>query len=741
MKIVTFIFFTLWGSIQAMAQTIDPDVVPVGWDAYKMWTSWPLQRMGVRAYMRSTYDRTGGNETADASHFLFMQQEDYNVTLDVEGAGYLYFIRTNHWHGSPWRYVVDGNDYMIKETGTSDPVHAKKCFSKTNFIPEAPFTEPLAYTWSTTKGANLVWTPIGFNRSLQLAYGRTHYGTGYYIYHQFANPEKLSAPIKTWADNDAVCPEVAELINRSGTDIAPTDIERESGFITLNRERVTFATLNGARTLRALKFTLPLDKAVQLERIRLRITWDGRKEPSIDAPICLFFGAGVLDNFEHQEYLVKAFPVNIRYDYATKKVEMACYFPMPFFKSARFELADIDPQDTEVQYELRHEANLLPKNRAGYMHATYRDIPKPELGHDLVLLDTKGVEGSDCWSGNFVGTSLIFSHDGFLGTLEGDPRFFFDDSLTPQGQGTGTEEWCGGGDYWGGRNMTLPFVGHPCGKAPDRLDREIINDREKINSAYRFLLADLMPFGHRAEIHLEHGAENLSLEHYETVTYWYGLPAASLVLTDEINVGDIKDEKRHQYSIENMSDPYTVNSRYEWGIDSLPVKNWGKIDFTGQPNYVPGKEVYPAHEETGRLTTVGSQFTVKVDKNNHGVLLRRTLDYQYPNQRAEVYVADAHGGEWQYVGQWYTAGSNTCVFSNPRPELAKRQYKVETSNRRFRDDEFLIPARMTRGLCEMKIRVVFVPDYKELFPGCPFPQPNYWSEMKYKVYNYIEPQM
>ena len=44
-----------------------------------------------------------------------------------------------------------------------------------------------------------------------------------------------------------------------------------------------------------------------------------------------------------------------------------------------------------------------------------------------------------------------------LSTLEGDPRFFFDDSQSPQGYGSGTEEWAGGGDYWGGLNMTLPF--------------------------------------------------------------------------------------------------------------------------------------------------------------------------------------------------------------------------------------------------------------------------------------------
>jgi hypothetical protein len=51
--------------------------------------------------MRSTYDRRGGNESADASHFLYQERDDFNVNLDVEGPGVLYFARYNHWHGSP----------------------------------------------------------------------------------------------------------------------------------------------------------------------------------------------------------------------------------------------------------------------------------------------------------------------------------------------------------------------------------------------------------------------------------------------------------------------------------------------------------------------------------------------------------------------------------------------------------------------------------------------------------------
>src|SRR4051794_26648189 len=59
----------------------DLPTVPIGLDAYRRWDLWPQQRIGVRAYMRSTYDRRGGNEGADASHFLCQFGEDQNVTL------------------------------------------------------------------------------------------------------------------------------------------------------------------------------------------------------------------------------------------------------------------------------------------------------------------------------------------------------------------------------------------------------------------------------------------------------------------------------------------------------------------------------------------------------------------------------------------------------------------------------------------------------------------------------------
>src|SRR6266511_1620343 len=75
----------------------EPPPIPVGLDAYRQWDRWFVQRIGVRASMRSTYDRSGGNEAADAGHFLYQEAGDRNVALDVEGPGVLYFVRTNHW--------------------------------------------------------------------------------------------------------------------------------------------------------------------------------------------------------------------------------------------------------------------------------------------------------------------------------------------------------------------------------------------------------------------------------------------------------------------------------------------------------------------------------------------------------------------------------------------------------------------------------------------------------------------
>jgi D-arabinan exo alpha-(1,3)/(1,5)-arabinofuranosidase (non-reducing end) len=713
-----------------LLHAVEPPVIPVGLDAYRQWEKWPCLRVGARAYMRSTYDRRGGNEGADASHFLYQLAEDRNVTLDLESPGILYFARFNHWHGSPWHFEVDGVDHVVQETSTADPNHPAP---NSIFLPRASLPNPLTWTWSETRGADLSWAPIPFERSFRLAYSRTHYGTGYYIYHQFVPGVKLSRSIKGWNDRDAPTQDVLDLINRSGSDLLPASDSREARRAGLRQYEGAASLIPGRpcalaemkpgpSMLRSLQFTIPRDQAIEFGRARLRITWDDLPRASVDAPIALFYGAGTLYNRDDHEYLVKAFPVTIRFDAAN--CYLSCFFPMPFFRSARLELENA-PENTNnlsVRWSARCQPLREHPEQVAHFHASYRDHKEPVPGLDLTLLDTRVAEGGGEWSGHLVGTSWTFSDRAALNTLEGDPRFFFDDSQTPQAQGTGTEEWGGGGDYWGGLNMTLPFAGHPTGA---RNPNEAKCEEDKIESAYRFLLADLMPFGKNALIRLEHGGQNESAEHYQTVTYWYGKHAATLVKSDELKIGDRDAEAAHRYVSTRASEPYEIVSRYEWGVDTLN-----------------GKEVYPAERDLGRKTTGASEFDLKLVSENYGVLLRRKLDYQFANQRAEIFIAPVEAGKvtgrFRKAGVWYLAGGSTCIYSNPKDELGPAQHIVQTSNRRFRDDEFLVPLNLTRGRDEIRVRVTFTPLLRPLFPGRP-PEETAWTELRYDAYCFVMP--
>jgi hypothetical protein len=706
-----------------LTQSAEPPVIPVGLDGYLMWDRLPYQRIGIRAYMRSTYDRKGNNHAADASHFLYQQSDEFNVTLDTKGPGVLYFVRTNHWHGSPWHYEIDGNDFLVRETATADPVNAKKVFNDTTFIPQELFPNPLTWTWSITKGADLMWVPLAFENSLRIAYTRTFYGTGYYIYHIFSpGIENLSRPLKSW-NKQPPDPQVLTLINSAGTDIAPKgpDVTTLSGLVDLrpNQTRIIAKLDDGPSVIRAIKFTVSREQSYNFGNARLRITWDGRKYPSIDAPVALFFGAGHLYNNNDREYLVKGFPSVIRYD--RNNVELSCYWPMPFFRGARIDI--LNEQNTNlrgISWEIRTVPYTDPVNHAAYFHATYTDHPVPVPGYDNTFLDTATVEGGGLWSGNFVGMSWIFTRRGRLQTLEGDPRFLFDDSNTPQGWGTGTEEWGGGGDYWGGRNMTIPFAGYPVGaEAKNAKDKQ-----DLLNSAYRFLIADIFPFGRRAVIRLEHGGVNEANEHYSGVVYWYGIDSPALVVTDQLSVCDEQDIRSHEYSCNPAGRPYALISRYELG-----------------PDHFGSKEIFPAEEDLVRATKGTSEFKVRLDPDNLGVMLRRKFDYIYPNQRAKVWVRAEGASDWQYAGQWYTAGSNTCVYSNPQEtgELGATKHNIITSNRQWRQEEFLIPRRLTAGVARLEVKFEFVPDKRELFPGQPFEAESAWSESRYWVYCYKMP--
>ena len=595
----------------------EPPPIPVGYDALRLWDHWPSLRIGMRTHLWSTFDRLGGNDAADAAHFIRQRSDGFYVPLDLVGQGTLSFVRTNHWHGSPWHYVVDGVDTVVRESSTATPDHP---VPSSTFLPAELFPPPLAYTWSTTKGADLSWVSIPFRDSLQLVYERGFYGTGYFIVQQWTEgTARLSHPLETW-DRTPPPADVLALLSRAGQDLAPAGLPVLTGTTSLE--------LAGPRTLRRLKITAPAARAVDLGRGTLRVRFDGRD--SVDAPVALFFGAGTLYRRTDAEWLVKSFPSTVRF--TGDRVELTSLFPMPFFEGAKI---TVETDVPDVHLEVAHEENRAPKSHVGTFHATFRDHGAPIKGQDLVLLDTRGIEGSPEWCGHVVGTSFQFSDNAVLWTLEGDPRFFFDDSD----------------------------------------------------------------------------------EHYRSVAFWYGAPGACLTPADSLQIGDLTDEAKHAYVSPAASAPESLESAFELGA------------------------VAPTSTMTGRHGTGPSDFTLSIPARNFGVLLRRTFDLQWVDQRADVFVAeDRDGAPYEKAGTFFHAGSNVSVFGATKltSETTNGPSELQTSSRRFREQELLVPRKLTEGRSRIRVRIVPTSAPLPVRPGEPTPT-KMWSELRYRAYAWVLP--
>jgi hypothetical protein len=142
-----------------------------------------------------------------------------------------------------------------------------------------------------------------------------------------------------------------------------------------------------------------------------------------------------------------------------------------------------------------------------------------------------------------------------------------------------------------------------------------------------------------------------------------------------------------------------------------------------------------------RHTTGTSELTVAVDPRNQGVLLRRKLDARFPNQRADVFVADGAPGavrRFEHAGVFYLAGGATVLFSDPPDELGAAETRVVDSGRRWRQDELVLPARITHGHSALRVRLVFTPTHRPLTPDLAVAD-EAWSEVRYDAYSYLAP--
>ena len=223
-------------------------------------------------------------------------------------------------------------------------------------------------------------------------------------------------------------------------------------------ETVTLADIKGPGVIRHIWITV---RPEALRSCVLRFYWDGRRAPSVEAPLGDFFALG-----HGIRTKVVSLPVAV-----CPNGGMNCYWPMPFRKHARVTITnDCHEDHGGFFYQVDYALTAVPKE-AGCFHAQWRRTLTTRERPEHVILD--GVKGR----GHYVGTYLAWTplSAGWWG--EGEVKFYIDgDTKHPTYCGTGTEDYFGGAwCFFGPENReepyNSPFLGLPLAQSPGEVRR------------------------------------------------------------------------------------------------------------------------------------------------------------------------------------------------------------------------------------------------------------------------------
>jgi len=406
-----------------------------------------------------------------------------------------------------------------------------------------------------------------------------------------------------------------------------------------------------------------------LRGARVRVSFDG--ERTVDAPLGEFFGSG-LGEYE-VDSLFSAMQTSDRGSYYA-------WWPMPYARGAKVELYNgseepIEGADASVTAAKdRRWARLLSRRGdAGYFTATSRR-GETVAGRDWTFLEALG-------RGKFVGVHHTMEglgtgagggpFNGSRGYLEGDERVHVDGSRSPQLHGTGSEDFYEGGWYFNRNQFSDPMngsTGHEVGG---------LGCRFSCDSAYRLMIGDAVPYASSLRFGIEHGPGNDEPAVYGSTAFSYAQPRLGLRRTDALDVGDEASERAHAYAQVAPSPATALTASFEGDDDTVRIT------------------------EDGRATSAPVAFTLRVDKGNRGVALRRMSDQAQAHQAARVLVDGREAGLWRQP--------------------------LGNSGKRWLEDRFDLPPRLTARRKALRIRL-------DPVAGAPA-----WHAARYEALSHVKP--
>jgi hypothetical protein len=251
----------------------------------------------------------------------------------------------------------------------------------------------------------------------------------------------------------------------------------------------------------------------------LRFFWDDEEAPSVEVPFGSFYGVpwGKYTHYVAEPLSCTSGGYN-------------CRFPMPFSHGCRIEVSNQAPAACpafffQVQYlALEEQASPLR------FHAQWRREHPTRCGVPYRVLEATGAghfAGMHLWmqkSGWWLDparmlgrvretgspVSAVFPEAAGMGMLEGWESIYVDGEETPSIPGTGNEDYFNSGFYFSKGPYSAPHWG--CTVRSYRTSR---------CAAYRFHIADPIPFQQSIVVDMDHGYANQVETDYSSVAYWY----------------------------------------------------------------------------------------------------------------------------------------------------------------------------------------------------------------------------
>lgn len=481
---------------------------PIGWNSFERLDLLPDLRPGVRTFQASSADPTGHNDDGYSGKYSCLHHVAQGcVMAEHHGPGELEAVWTA---GNQLGSVAAAGRLMIELDGRM--VVNQTWPGLLSGHVGNPFIFPLVLTQTESWGGASIDIPMPFKGELRvISQFNPHYF--HVVYRTFRSARGVAGFTSHVRAPQRVERELLEAGTRDPKPRMGAPERTGRTFRLAPGRRLVVANLSGsgAITRLRLRFTrygraASVSRAARdvFENARLEISFDGVR--TVDAPVGEFFGSGLGPaRVRSLMFAMDGSPAG----WATT------WWPMPFGSKARIEL-DNASHTAIVRGQIvvnwarngRWKGQLGARGDAGYFHAWGHRAPTPPDSY-WTFVRTTG-------SGTFVGLTMTIEGMSPPWYLEGNERAYVDGAKAPQIQGTGTEDFFGGGWYFHDHLFSLPLTGYSAHQTASSGCPQAT-----CKTMYRIMIADAVPFRRSILYEIQSGDPLGPPAVYSSTAYWY----------------------------------------------------------------------------------------------------------------------------------------------------------------------------------------------------------------------------